>query len=143
MNYFNLDNKIARLIILQRIELASNTQKRLRKILGRYIFTNIITKYFISKQNVSKKYYRLMLKEYDFLSQFIDFNKKKILSIGSGMCGLELMIKSKNEDSSFTIIEKNYVSSKVKYGWDIKNDEAYNDLDLLKKFLLNNGFKKD
>ena len=55
---------------------------------------------------------------------------KKELPLIPKLPGVYRMLNSKNEDSSFTIIEKNYVSSKVKYGWHIKNDEAYNDLDL-------------
>ena len=40
MNYFNLDREIARLILLQRNEILSNFQKKIRKVLGRYFFTN-------------------------------------------------------------------------------------------------------
>ena len=39
MGYSNLNKAIARIIALQRIELASPTLKRLRKIFGRYLFT--------------------------------------------------------------------------------------------------------
>ena len=43
----------------------------------------------------------------------------------------------------FYFIEKNYISKKVKYGWDDKNKEGYNSLYLLEKFLIKNGIEKN
>ena len=62
--------------------------------------------------------------------------------IGSGIGGLEILINQKL-NNHITFIEKNYVSKKIKYGWDEENKEAYNNLHLLEKFLLCNGFKKE
>lgn len=138
MRFSSLDRKVARLILLQRIELISPLLARIRKLFGRYLFTNFFSKFFISKSDINHKYYKLMENEYKFLKNFIDFNNKKILSIGSGMCGLELIIDNLDKDNQFCIIEKNYVSKKVKYGWDKNNSEAYNNLILLKKFLKEN-----
>ena len=56
---------------------------------------------------------------------------KKILSVGCGMGGLEIEINKKFNSTNFDIIEKDYISKKVKYGWDDKNIEAYNSLSLL------------
>ena len=114
MSYINLDKKIARLIILQRIELANNFLTKIRKFFGRYLFTNFFTKFFISKKKINLNYYNLMKNEYSMLQNHIEFNRKKILSIGAGMGGLELIINSQNKNNIFTIIEKNYVSKKVK-----------------------------
>ena len=143
MKYFYLDRKIARLILLQRNELTSPSLKKIRKLFGRYIFTNFFSKYMISPKLISSNYYALMNKEYEFLTKHADLKNKKILSIGSGMCGLELIINSKSLNNHFTIIEKDYVSKKVSYGWDNKNKEAYNSINLLKSFLINNGMKKE
>ena len=142
MGYFNLDRDIARLVLLQRTETATTRLKNLRKIFGRYIFTNFISKYFISPKSISTKYYELMLREMKQLQNYLSFENKKILSIGSGMCGLELLINSNSKNNFFSIIEKNYVSKKIKYGWDEKNDEAYNRIDLLDFFLVNNGMSR-
>ena len=69
-----------------------------------------------------------------------DFNNDlNILSIGSGIGGLEVLINSNFKGSKFSFIEKNYISKKVKYGWDNKNFEAYNNIKLLEKFLIQNG----
>ena len=143
MAFNGLNKDVARLILLQRIELASPFLSKIRKSFGRYLFTNFITKFFVSSKSINKKYYSIMKNEFSELKKKIDFSNKKILSIGSGMCGLELVINSKNKNNKFTIIEKNYVSKKVKYGWDEKNIEGYNNLNLLKKFMLKNGMKNN
>tara|TARA_B100000902_G_scaffold31971_1_gene38299 strand:+ start:521 stop:1216 length:696 start_codon:yes stop_codon:yes gene_type:complete len=139
MNSFNLDREIARLILLQRSQFASPVLKKIRKILGRYIYTNFISRFLISPKSIGYKYYDAMMREYTSLSNYLDFKDKKILSIGSGMCGLELIINSNSMNNFFTIVEKNYVSKKVAYGWDDQNKEAYNNINLLKSFLSRNG----
>ena len=141
MRYQNLNKVIARLILLQRIELANPLQKKIRKIFGRYFFTNFVSKFLISSTEINFKYYSKMKQEYEMLSNLIDFNNKQVLSIGAGMCGLELIINSKSKNSFFTIIEKNYISKKIIYGWDTKNKEGYNDLKLLQTFIEDNGMK--
>jgi hypothetical protein len=142
MSKFNLGNKTARLIVLQRIELASLILKKIRKLFGRYIFSNYISKFFLDTKSIEKKYYNLMNTELQFLEKYLNFNNKEILSIGGGIGGLEALI-SKKFNCSFHFIERNYTSKKVKYGWDKENNEAYNDLNLLKKFLLDNHINKD
>ena len=141
MRYQNLNKVIARLILLQRIELSNPLQKKIRKIFGRYFFTNFVSKFLISSSEINYKYYSQMNQEYEMLSNLIDFNDKQVLSIGAGMCGLELIINSKSKNSFFTIIEKNYISKKIIYGWDTKNKEGYNDLKLLQTFIEDNGMK--
>jgi len=138
MAFRGFDNEIARLIILQRIELATPLLSKIRKLFGRYLFTNFFTKFLLPKHIINQRYYNRMLEEYNSLKKNIDFDNKKILSIGAGMCGLELIINNFNEGNQFFIIEKNYVSKKIKYGWDDKNSEAYNNLTVLKNFLRNN-----
>jgi hypothetical protein len=142
MESFNLDREIARLILLQRIEILNPFQKKIRKVLGRHFFTNIFSKYCVNSNKIGEKYLQEMRLEFNMLSKYLSFKNKRILSIGSGMCGLELIINSFSLGNFFTIIEKNYVSEKVKYGWDEKNLEAYNDIDKLNLFLQTNGMEK-
>ena len=143
MRYLNVNKAVARLILLQRIDLSNYKLKKLRKVFGRYLFTNFISKYFISKSEINLKYYREMNMEHEVLSKYLNFDDKKILSIGPGMCGLEIIINSKSQNSFFTIIEKNYVSKKIVYGWDVKNKEGYNNFNLLIDFLSNNEMKNN
>ena len=140
-NDIYINRKIAQLILLQRIELAGPLLKKIRKLFGRKFFTNFVSKYFIAPNLIGRKYINLMVQEYENLKKFNDFNNQKILSIGSGMSGLELVM-SLNNNCNFSIIEKNYTSDKVVYGWDSKNSEGYNNLKLLELFLLKNGMNK-
>jgi hypothetical protein len=143
MSFIGLNSKIARLIILQRTELAPPTLVKIRKFFGRYLFTNFISKFLISKESINSGYYDLMKQEYILLKNYVEFDNKNILSIGSGVCGLELIINKNEKNSTFAIIEKNYVSKKVKYGWDNNNLEAYNNLKLLKNFLIRNKMENN
>lgn len=134
---------IAQLILLQRIELAGSNLAKIRKLFGRYFFTNVVAKYFINPNFIITEYLKVMRQEAEMLKKFIDFSNKKILSVGCGMGGLEVEIYKKFNSPYFDIIEKDYISKKVKYGWDAENTEAYNNLNLLALFLNNNGISKD
>ena len=138
---FQLNKKEARLIVLQRIELISNFVKKIRKIFGRYLFSTFISKYFLSTKNIGKAYFEDMHQELESINSAIELYGKNLLSIGGGLGGLELVINKKFNVKSFTFIERNYVSKKVKYGWDNKNNEAYNDLTIQRKFLIKNGME--
>jgi len=139
MDKFSLDKKSARLIVLQRIELLQSFQKKIRKLFGRYIFSNFFLKFFVNKNLVGIEYFNIMKKEYKTIANEINFSNKKYLSIGGGFGGLELIIDAQTKNNFFYFIEKNYVSKKVKYGWDDKNLEAYNNLQLVEEFLIKNG----
>ena len=138
---FQLSKKEARLIILQRIELISYFLKRIRKIFGRYFFSTFISKYFLSTKDIGKAYFEDMHQEFESINSVIEPYNKNLLSIGGGLGGLELVINKKFNVKSFTFIERNYVSKKVKYGWDNKNNEAYNDLIIQRNFLTKNGME--
>ena len=79
-----------------------------------------------------------MQQEFETINSAIDLHNKDLLSIGGGLGGLELVINKNFNVKSFTFIEKNYVSKKVKYGWDNKNNEAYNDISMQRNFLTKN-----
>ena len=144
MEFFSLPKKAARLIVLQRIELLNSFQVKIRKLFGRYIFSNFITKLFIDQNLIGKKYFEIMLKEFSTIEKFIQSNDNDFLSIGGGLGGLELIINQKFKDNNYFFIEKNYVSKKVKYGWGgMENKEAYNDLNLQKTFLLMNKMNEN
>ena len=125
MNSFVLPKKAARLIVLQRIELAGKILKKIRKLFGRYFFSNFITKYFLNSVKIGNEYYKIM---HDLF-----------LSIGAGVGGLEAIINQNLPEKNYFFIEKNYISKKVKYGWTGQSkSEAYNSLDIQKEFLLAN-----
>jgi SAM-dependent methyltransferase len=141
---FLVSKKAARLIVLQRIELISSSLKRVRKIFGRFIFSNFITKFFINEKLIGESYHNIMINEFSTIENFINKEDNLFLSIGGGLGGLELMINKKFDNRNYYFIERNFISKKVKYGWGgMTNSEAYNDLNLQKNFLETNGLKNE
>ena len=142
MEAFKLDRNLAQLAVLQRIELATSFQKKIRKLFGRYLFSKVFSKYMLDLDKISKNYYKIMYDEYLTIKKFIKPNQN-ILSIGAGIGGLEVIINDIFENENFTFIERDFVSKKIRYGWDNKNTEAYNKLNLLEHFLLSNFVKSN
>tara|TARA_B100002019_G_scaffold165218_1_gene142717 strand:+ start:6368 stop:7060 length:693 start_codon:yes stop_codon:yes gene_type:complete len=142
MKNLKLDRRMAQLVLLQRIELASPFLTKLRKTFGRYLFSKIISKYFINLKEISKNYSKLMESELSSILSLLKQNQR-ILSIGSGLGGLEIAIMKKFNETKITFIEKDYISNKIKYGWDDENREGYNDLSLLKNLIIMNDIPKE
>ena len=136
---FNVNDNEARLIVLQRIELCSDFLIKVRKLFGRYIFSNFITKFFLNSETIGKSYYDRMREEFKTLENHIDHKDKNFLSIGGGMGGLEVILNNNCEVNFFDFIERNFVSKKIVYGWSDNNSEAYNNLNLQTEFLVKNG----
>ena len=137
MESFKLDRNLAHLALLQRIELTTSFQKKIRKLFGRYLFSKVFSKYMLDLDKISKDYYKIMYNEYLTIKKFIKPNQN-ILSIGAGIGGLEVIINNSFKNENFTFIERDFVSKKIRYGWDNENTEAYNKLNLLENFLLSN-----
>ena len=97
--------------------------------------------YFINKKKIPEEYTKIMVEELNTIKKFT-INKKSFLSIGAGIGGLELLILKTFSDAHVSFIEKNYVSNKIRYGWDDLNREGYNDLNLLDEFLKSNEISK-
>ena len=140
---FSIDKNMAKLILFQRTELLNNFQKKIRKIFGRYLFKNFMIKFFLNIKKIESIYYNRMLEEFNEIKGEIEISNKSILSIGGGLGGLELILSSYFKQANFSIIERNYISKKIIYGWDNNNSEAYNILDLTFKFLTNNGMSQN
>ena len=142
MEDLKLTRDMAQLAILQRIELANKFLMRVRKLFGRYLFSKIFSKFLINKKQVSKKYLELINKEYQNIEKFL-FDGQKILTIGGGIGGIELLIMKKFPNTKIDLIEKNYISDKIRYGWDNENQEGYNNLLLTGNFFNLNGIDKN
>ena len=143
MKSFILSNNEARLVVLQRIELISLFLKKLRKFFVRTLFTNFVTKYFLNSNQIGISYYAAMHKEFLTFQNSINSDQDQLfLSIGGGLGGLELIINQNLPSKKYYFIERNFISKKVKYGWGgTINNEAYNDLEIQKRFLENNGMQ--
>lgn len=138
MESLNLDRNMAQLALLQRIELAGPFLKKFRRIFGRFLFSKFISKYLINVKKISEDYSVLMKEEVSTISKFL-WQNQNILSIGGGIGGLEVAIMKKFNQSNITFIEKDYISKKIRYGWDDKNSEGYNSLSLMENLFFNNG----
>ena len=141
MKPFILNRNLAQLALLQRIELANDDLKKKRKIFGRYLFSKVFSKYFINIKEISENYSLVMKQEFNTIKKLIK-DKKNFLSIGAGIGGLELLILKNISNSHVSFIEKNYVSDKIRYGWDNSNREGYNVLLILYNFLDIYGISK-
>ena len=142
MESLKLDRNLAHLAVLQRIELTTPFQKKIRKLFGRYLFSKFFSKYMINIDKISQDYYKIMYSEYLTIKGFLN-SEQNILSIGAGIGGLEVIINNNFKDEKFTFIERDFISKKIKYGWDNLNSEGYNKLNLLENFLLLNQVKKE
>ena len=58
------------------------------------------------------------------------------MSIGGGVGGVESMVLSFSDNIKLDLIERNFISSKIKYFWN--PEEAYNKLNLSKEFINSN-----
>ena len=102
---FLLPKKAERIIVLQRVHLVSPFIKRLRKLFGRYIFSNIITKFFLNSDDIATKYFYEMSKELSTIKKYINENDSLFLSIGGGIGGLEALINKKITALGFEFIK--------------------------------------
>ena len=91
---FSIDKNMTKLIFFQRIELLNNFQKKIRKIFGRYLFTNFMIRYFLNVKKIGNIYYNRMLEEFNEIKGEIEISDKSILTIGGGLGGLELILFS-------------------------------------------------
>ena len=73
---FILTKKETRLIILQRIEFLTPFLKKIRKLFGRYLFSNFISRFFLNPATIGKAYYNEMENEYETIKDYIDSEKK-------------------------------------------------------------------
>ena len=142
MKEIKFTRDMAQLAVLQRIELANQFLMKIRKLFGRYLFSKIFSKYLINTIKISQKYSKLINDEYENIQKFLQ-NGQQILSIGGGIGGLELYILKKFPKTKIDLIEKNYISNKIKYGWDYKNNEAYNNLSITEEFFEINGISRN
>ena len=129
---------MAQLAVLQRIELADKSLMKVRKLFGRYLFSKLFSKYLINEKKVFKNYLRIINNEYQNIEKYLN-DGQKILSIGGGIGGLEALILKNFPNTKIDLIEKNYISDKIRYGWDNKNQEGYNNLLLTENFFNLNG----
>ena len=138
-----LKNKHKRYFLLQRNSYLSKSQQKMRKIFGRYLFTNFFVFFFNSIFKINKR----LNKEFDIeFNQIINFLPKDvnyILDIGSGLGIINVFLNNHfNNIPKFTLIDKTRLEKKVSYGFDSQG-QFYNNFDLTLDFLQDNGIDRE
>ncbi len=137
-----LNQKSKKLLLLQRNELLTETQKWLRKKFGRFIFTNILVNYF-QDSLLEKNTENLFLKEFQTFKNYLPHSVNNIMDIGCGLGIINIYLNSiYKKNTNFFLLDKNRVDKKIKYGFS-SNYESYNDLSETKNLLLNNEINLD
>ena len=133
---------IKKILLLQRNEYQSNFSKYFRKILGREIHTRILIDYLNNNiDEINKKFYQDIQNEFLEFKKLLPNNVKNVLDIGCGIGAINIFLNNyyKKEKPNFHLLDKNYVSNKIIYGFNKKNTEGYNNLLITKNFLKANN----
>lgn len=142
MKNFSLNYAMLSIILHQRNELLSTFQKKVRKIFGRFFFTNFFIYFRSSKKKIAKNYYNICRSEFLSIKRYFPSKLNYTLSIGCGMGGVEFFFSSVKGFAKLNLVDRNFISKKVVYGFNNSNSEAYNNLDYTRDFLLLNKFPK-
>ena len=137
-----LNNRHKKCFLLQRNHFLSNAQKNIRKLFGRYLFTNLFVFFFNPIEKLNHKLNQEFRLEFNEMFNYLPKNINNVLDIGSGLGIINIFINDNfNNDVDFTLIDKNYIEKKVSYGFDEKG-QFYNDFNVTLNFLTINGNKK-
>ena len=132
-----LNPKSKKLLLLQRNELQTKTQKFLRKKFGRFLFTNFFINYFQNK-NIEKISEDLFLREFETFKYLLPNSVNNIMDVGCGLGIINVYLNNFFEKKPiFFLLDKNRIDRKIKYGFS-SNYESYNDLKETKNILLGN-----
>ena len=132
-----LNQKSKKLLLLQRNELLTKTQKWLRKKFGRFLFTNLLINFFQNK-NLEQNTENLFLTEIETFKKYLPHSAKNIMDIGCGLGIINIYLNSiYTKNITFFLLDKNRIDKKIKYGFS-SNYESYNDLSETKNLLLSN-----
>ena len=132
-----------KLILLQRNELQNTIQRKIRKLFGRYLFTSFFIYFFNTKKTISKNISKIILNEFEEIKPYLHKDINQILDIGAGLGLIDILLNNYlNKVSNFTLIDRNFISKKIKYGFS-KDYEGYNLLKKTEFFLIRNGLDKN
>ena len=138
-----LNNRHKKYFLLQRNHFLSDTQKNIRKLFGRYLFTNLFVFFFNPIEKLNHKLNQEFRVEFNEMFNYLPKNINNVLDIGSGLGIINIFINDNfNNDVDFTLIDKNYIEKKVSYGFDEKG-QFYNDFNVTLNFLTINGIKEE
>ena len=127
-----------RYFLLQRNNYLSPFQKKIRKLFGRFLFTNFFI-FFNSISRINSKLDKESKIEFNELINFLPSKINNVVDIGSGLGIINIFLeKHFTNKINFTLIDKNRIEKKVTYGF-CTEGEFYNNFSLTADFLKNNG----
>ena len=134
---FNFVPDIKKILLLQRNEYQNNLSKYFRKILGREIYTRLLINILNNDlDKINKSFYRDISIEFDRFKSYLPNPVNNILDIGCGVGAINIFLNKFYENRpKFHLLDKNYVSNKIVYGFKKSKTEGYNNLEVTKKFL--------
>ena len=125
--------------LFQRNEYLSKKQIKVRKLLGRYLFTKVFINFFNSLSSINKKLNENFNNEFNELKKYLPNKALNILDIGAGLGVINLYLNEHYKKSvNFTLIDKNFIEKKVYYGFNDKG-QAYNNFKITEDFLTSNN----
>ena len=134
MNYFILPDKAARIVVLQRIELLGPFLVKIRKLFGRYIFSNFITKYFLNQIRIGNGLYNGKVK----LSDLNNDGQLEIILAGltsenttSGLPKLYIYYYDELTNTFNEIDASNQISSLSNSSFDLGDFDNDQDIDFI------------
>ncbi|MAV82933.1 MAG: hypothetical protein CMI90_05685 [Pelagibacteraceae bacterium] len=143
MKKIQLKNTHKKYFLFQRNEYLSSQQIKIRKLLGRYLFTKIFINFFNSLSDINDNLNKNFKKEFNDLIDHLPRTTSNILDIGSGLGVIDIYLNEHyNQKPNFTLIDKNFIEKKVYYGFN-SSGQAYNNFKITKDFLLHNGLNSD
>jgi SAM-dependent methyltransferase len=96
------------------------------------------------KEKVKNLFVEEMNREYEVIKPFLPQKCSKILDIGCGVCGIDVLLyRHYNCDESleFYLLDKTDITKKIYYGFK-KEAAFYNSFEAAQKLLCNNGIQK-
>ena len=142
---FNFVKGIKKILLLQRNEYQSNSSKFLRKLFGRELHTRFFINFTNNNlQKINNHFYKDMKNEFDKIKFFLPKKAYNILDIGCGIGAINIFLNNHYDNlPNFHLLDKNFVSNKIIYGFKKIKTEGYNNLLTTKHFLEANNIKKD
>lgn len=147
-NMLTIPNHTLKYILFQRTEFSiyQSYPKLLRVVMNKKfpIYNLAINLEALIFPNRTKKFFSIdMEREIGSLKKYLPNNPKKILDIGCGVAGIDIMLNRHYDNNPvFYLLDKSEVNSKVYYGLE-KKAAYYNSLKLAKELLVLNGISAD
>lgn len=131
--------KHKRYFLLQRNNYLSSFQKKIRRLFGRYLFTNFFIFFFNSISRINSKLDKESKIEFNELINFLPKKINNVVDIGSGLGIINIFLERHfTNNINFILIDKNRIEKKVSYGF-CSDGEFYNNFNLTADFLKNHG----